>query len=74
VLPEGVRVWVKERKPRTTQEAGRLAEDYCQARKVELWAPAQKAGGKKGTPGQRGCYLCGQLGSWLRTVLLVVRR
>jgi len=28
VLLEEVRVWVKERKPRTTQEAGRLAEDY----------------------------------------------
>ena len=36
VLPEEVRVWVKERKPRTTQEAGRLAEDYRQARKVKL--------------------------------------
>ena len=36
VLPEEVRVCVKERKPRTTQEAGRLAKDYCQARKVEL--------------------------------------
>ena len=31
-----VKVWVKERTPRTTQEAGRLAEDYCQARKTEL--------------------------------------
>ena len=36
VLPEEVRVWVKERKPSTIQEAGRLAEDYRQARKVEL--------------------------------------
>ena len=36
VLPEKVRVWVKERKPRITQEAGRLAEDYHQAKKVEL--------------------------------------
>ena len=42
VLPEEVKVWVKERKPRTTQEAGRLAEDYRQARKTELWAPATK--------------------------------
>ena len=32
VLPEEIRVWVKERKPRTTQEAGRLAKDlYRQA-------------------------------------------
>jgi len=28
VLPEEVRVWVKERKLRTTQEAGKLAEDH----------------------------------------------
>jgi len=63
VLPEEVRVWVKERKPRTTQEAGRLAENYRQARKVELWGPAQKTGVKKGTPGQRGCYSCGQTSS-----------
>ena len=42
VLLEEVRVWVKERKRRTTQEAGRLAEDYCQARKVELWSPLRK--------------------------------
>ena len=28
VLLKEVKVWVKERKPKTTQEAGRLAEDY----------------------------------------------
>ena len=28
VLPDEVRVCIKERKPRTTKEAGRLAEDY----------------------------------------------
>jgi len=62
VLPEEVRVWVKERKPRTTQEAGRLVEDYRQARKVELWAPAPKTGIRKGIPVQKECYSCGQLG------------
>ena len=36
VLPEEVKVWVKERKPRTSEEAGRLAEDYRQARKRDL--------------------------------------
>ena len=62
VLPEEVRVWVKERKPRTTQEAGRLAEDYRQARKVELLVPARKTSAKRSTHVQRGCYACGQLG------------
>jgi len=63
ILPEEeVRVWVKERKYRTTQEAGRLAEDYHQTRKVELWAPAPKTGIKRGLPVQKECYSCGWLG------------
>ena len=37
VLLDKVRVWVKERKPRTSEEAGKLAEDYKQTRKAELW-------------------------------------
>ena len=36
LLPEDVNVWAKERKPRTSEEAGRMAEDYRQARKAEL--------------------------------------
>ena len=32
-LPENVRIWVKERKPKTSIEAGQLADDYTQARK-----------------------------------------
>ena len=62
VLPEEVRVWMKERKPRITQEAGRLAKDYRQARKVELWSPALKTSVKKGVPVQKSCYSCRQLG------------
>ena len=30
-LPEEVCIWVSERKPKTTDEAGELAEDYYQA-------------------------------------------
>ena len=30
-LPDDVRVWVSERKPKTTAEAGQLADDYLQA-------------------------------------------
>ena len=36
VLLDIVRVWVKERKPRTSEEAGKLTEDYRQTRKAEL--------------------------------------
>lgn len=32
-LPEGLRVWVHERKPKTAAEARQLSEDYLQARK-----------------------------------------
>ena len=53
---------MKERKPRTTQEAGRLAEDYHQARKVELWSPTPKTSVKRGVPVQKSCYSCRQSG------------
>ena len=56
VLPDEVRVWVKERKPRTSKEAGKLAEDYRQARKAELWTLTPTKTGRK------ACYLCGQVG------------
>jgi hypothetical protein len=32
-LPEELRIWVRERKPKTAEEAGQLADDYLQARK-----------------------------------------
>ena len=34
-LPENVRVWVKERKPKSSTEASQLADDYMQARRLE---------------------------------------
>ena len=48
LLPDEVRVWVKERKPKTSEEAGKLAEDYRQARKAELCASTslQRQGGR----------------------------
>ena len=33
-LPEEVRVWARERKPKSHDEAGQLAEDYLQARRA----------------------------------------
>ena len=32
-LPSDIRVWVSERKPKTSREAGQLADDYLQARR-----------------------------------------
>ena len=34
MLPEEMRVWVKEHNPETSMIAGKLAEDYHQARKT----------------------------------------
>ena len=55
---EDVKVWVKEQKPKTSEEAGRLAEDYRLARKTELWSTGPKAA-KLGGP--KSCYTCGQV-------------
>ena len=33
-LPTEVRIWVRERKPKTATEAGQLADDYVQARSL----------------------------------------
>ena len=56
VLPDKVRVWLKEQKFRTSEEAGKLAKDYRQDRKAELWTSTPTKTGWK------ACYLCGQLG------------
>jgi len=62
VLPEEVKVWVKERKPGTSEEADRLAEDYRQARKKDLWIPSAEP--KKGI--QKVCFICKQPGHLAR--------
>ena len=47
-LPTNIRIWVRERKPKTAIEAGQLADDYVQARRQESKAPAET--GKGGEP------------------------
>jgi len=58
VLPEEVRVWVKERKPQSSEEAGRLAENYRQTRKSDLWATGVQT--KRNNP--KVCFSCQQPG------------
>jgi len=62
VLPEEVKVWVKERKPNTSEEAGQLAEDYRQARKRDLWIQGEEL--KKGN--QKTCFIYKQPGHLAR--------
>ena len=57
-LPQDVRVWVKERKPATSKEAGRLAEDYLQAQKTTSKSKQGLRSDKHPT-GPRLCYTCG---------------
>ena len=54
-LPDDVRVWVTERRPLTSAEAGQLAEDYQQARKLKQWEMVKKDASKR-------CYECGRTG------------
>lgn len=60
VLPEEVRVWVKERKPWSSEEAeaGRLAENYRPARKSDLWA----LGVQPNRNNPKVCFSCQQPG------------
>ena len=58
VLPEEARIWVKERKPKTSKEAGTLAEDFRQARK-ETW---ESAAGKF----SKRCHICKMMGHLAR--------
>ena len=61
-LADDVRIWVKERKPATSAEAGRLAEDYSQARETET--PFKSAANEKGEKRSRSkrCHTCGEVG------------
>ena len=58
VLPEDIRMWVKERKPKATTEAAQLAEDYLQARPTGIPKSDRLPTGP--------CPRCGEHGHWAR--------
>ena len=60
-LPQEVRVWVRERKPKTSEEASQLADDYVQAR-----GRNPKNLGKKPVERQAACETCGKPGHQAR--------
>ena len=66
MLPEQIRIWVKERKPKTSMAAGELADDYLQAPKVssEKKADPSKKQKKRETPAKRWCRVCESGGHW----------
>ena len=67
MLPKEIRVWVKERKPKTSMAAGELADDYLQARKVnaeQKKAESSKKQERRETPAKRWCRICESGGHW----------
>ena len=66
-LPEDVRVWVSERKPTTSAEAGQLAEDYLQARKMTLGKvkpESETRSEQRSGEIPKKCQKCGRQGHW----------
>ena len=49
-MPEDVRIWIRERKPKTCAEAGELADDYVHAGQVE-WNDGDDVEGRGATTG-----------------------
>ena len=63
-LLEDVRLWVTERKPKGSAEAGHLAEDYLQARSTENTKPAKQEKKIQERPPPGKCPKCGTAGHW----------
>ena len=67
-LPEDVRLWVSERnKPTTSAEAGQLAEDYLQARKMTLGKvkpESETRSEQRSGEIRKKCQKCGRQGHW----------
>ena len=67
-LPEDVRLWVSERnKPTTSAEAGQLAEDYLQARKMTLGKvkpESETRSEQRSGEIPKKCQKCGRQGHW----------
>ena len=61
-LPEDARVWVRERKAKTSEEAGELAENFLQARTTESEGRPRPNKERQAPPGI--CPKCGLPGHW----------
>ena len=62
MLPADVRIWVTKRRPKSSREAGELAENYLQARST---TGTQKTAKTERLPTTK-CPRCGEHGHWAR--------
>ena len=66
-MPTDLRIWVAERKPANRAEAGRLADDYAQARRhIRQDKPDGEDKSSNGTVDVRKCHKCGAEGHFQR--------
>ena len=67
-LAPDVRIWVRERKPKDSEEASQLADDYAQARRQvreekKSQLPMNRGGEKQASStGPKRCHSCGRVG------------
>lgn len=64
-LPEEVRVWIRERKPKNNDEAGELAKDFLQARDTRESEGRNKTTKEHRPPPPGDCPRCGLVGHWV---------
>ena len=64
-MPEDVRLWVRKHKPKTSEEAGQLAEDFIQAGQPLTQTTTRGPRGERPPlPGK--CPRCGKEGHWAK--------
>ncbi|ETW98513.1 MAG: hypothetical protein ETSY2_42715 [Candidatus Entotheonella gemina] len=63
-LPEEVRVWIRERKPKDSEEAGELAEAFLQARDTSEGESRSKLTKERRPAPPSNCPRCGLAGHW----------
>ena len=66
-LPRDMQIWLKERKLKTILDAGRLVDDYINARKATSAGTWSGIGGEKA--GSRRCHVCGKMGQLVKDCL-----
>ena len=64
-MPEDVRLWVRKHKPKTSEEAGQLAEDFILAGQPLTQTTTRAPRGERPPPPGK-CPRCGKEGHWAR--------